>query len=69
MTPAATSSTSSTPRVSRSATPTASSTAEAVQEARISSLAPVAWIGAGILAVALGVVAVLAVRRRGRHQS
>ncbi len=58
-----------TPQPSRSSTPTAeSSTAAAVEEERTSSLAPVAWIGGGILAVALAVVAVLAVRRRGRHQ-
>ncbi|MHA7238471.1 hypothetical protein [Arthrobacter sp. TMS1-12-1] len=58
---------SATPRATRSATPAPSRTAEAVaEEERTASLAPVAWIGAALVAAALAVVAVLAVRRR-RH--
>ncbi|PPB50576.1 hypothetical protein C4K88_01420 [Arthrobacter pityocampae] len=56
---------SSTPRATRSATPTASATA-AAEEERAASLAPIAWIGGALLAVAVAVVAVLAARRR-RH--
>ncbi|MBG6223466.1 hypothetical protein IWX63_000014 [Arthrobacter sp. CAN_A2] len=66
----ATATASATPRSTRSAPPTASSSvtaAAAAEEERAASLAPVAWIGAGILAAALAAVAVLAVRRRRQH--
>lgn len=63
------SATPSTPSPARTATPTAADTPAAVGEERAASLASVAWIGAGLVALALAVVAVLAVRRRGRHQS
>ncbi|WP_394252403.1 hypothetical protein [Arthrobacter pityocampae] len=58
---------SSTPRPTRSATPTAIATsAAAAEEERAASLAPIAWIGGALLAVAVAVVAILAARRH-RH--